>query len=368
VVIFHTGFVFPHMQQMGKFGVDIFFVISGYIMARICETDASFFLRRRLIRIVPPYWAMTLLLFLFARRYPRLLLSTHPSVPDFVKSLLFIPYYKMDLLRPILYVGWSLNYEMCFYVAIAAGLFLVPKYPLLFASSLLFAIQILCHAYAHLGAIPDFYGRRIIYEFVLGILAYEIACRVPERIAFRIRPHSLLALFGALAGIVCLQGIVHQPFALDWLAMQVLSMLVVLSASLLSQADWDIRIAWVVLVGDSSYILYLVHPYVEVLFSRVVSQRFHSIDISRPIGTICITILAVLVAVALHLGLERPLVGKLNRRFGDHKFKGFRPLPNKSLPDEGTRLSAHEPQSELFADPTVPIASRGNEDFSSAHL
>ena len=73
VVVYHTGFIFPHMEQMGKFGVDIFFVISGYIMARICETDTRCFLRRRLIRILPPYWAMTFLLFIFALRFPSLL-------------------------------------------------------------------------------------------------------------------------------------------------------------------------------------------------------------------------------------------------------------------------------------------------------
>jgi exopolysaccharide production protein ExoZ len=69
VVFFHTGYM-PGGHGFGWFGVDIFFVISGYIMTRICDRNPQFFLRRRLIRIVPPYWAFTVLLFIAAIFFP----------------------------------------------------------------------------------------------------------------------------------------------------------------------------------------------------------------------------------------------------------------------------------------------------------
>jgi exopolysaccharide production protein ExoZ len=55
VAITHTGYHFPSMHPFGSFGVDVFFVISGYVMARICDGDTHFFFRRRVLRIVPPY-------------------------------------------------------------------------------------------------------------------------------------------------------------------------------------------------------------------------------------------------------------------------------------------------------------------------
>ena len=320
VVIFHTGFIFPHMQQMGKFGVDIFFVISGYIMARICETDTRFFLRRRLIRIVPPYWALTFLLFLFALRFPSLLESTHPSATELFKSLFFIPYYRADgLIRPLLYVGWSLNYEMLFYVVIALGIYLVPKHPLVFTSGLLVTLHFICSHYASLGAVPMCYSSDVVFEFVLGILAYEISRRVSNSAAVQMRPVSLLALLVSLVGIVLLQGVAHSPFPGESASMQVLAMLVILSTSLLSQAGWDIRLRWLVIVGDASYVLYLLHPYILSFGDRVLSRHLPWIQIRHASGAFALLAACVAMAVLLHLKLEKPTVNYLNGRLGGHR-------------------------------------------------
>ena len=320
VVIYHTGFIFPHMEQMGKFGVDIFFVISGYIMARICETDTRFFLRRRLIRIVPPYWAMTVLLFIFALRFPSLLLSTHPSVAELVKSLFFIPYYRADgLIRPLLYVGWSLNYEMLFYVLITLGIYLVPKHPLIFASGLLVTLHFVCSHYASFGPVPMCYSSDVVFEFVLGVLAYEISRRISNSAAVQIRRLSLFALLVSLVGIILLQGVAHSAFPAEWVAMQVLAMLVILSTSLLSQAGWDIRLRWIVIVGDASYVLYLIHPYILSFGDRVLSRHLPWIQIHHASGAFALAAVCVAMAILLHLKLEKPTVNYLNGRLGGHR-------------------------------------------------
>jgi exopolysaccharide production protein ExoZ len=296
VVIFHTGFIFPHI------------VISGYIMARICATDTRFFLRRRLIRIVPPYWAMTFLLFIFALRFPGLLQSTHPSAADLVKSLLFIPYYRADgLIRPLLYVGWSLNYEMLFYILIVLGIYLVPKHPLMFASGSLVTLHFICDHYASFGAVPMCYSNDVVFEFVLGILAYEISRRISYSTAVKMRLFSLLSLLVSLAGIVLLQGVAHSPLAMEWAAIQVLAMLVILSTSLLSQAGWDIRLRWVVIVGDASFGDRVLSPYLPWIQMRHASGAF-------PLSAVCVAI-----AILLHLKLEKPTVNYLNTRLGGHR-------------------------------------------------
>jgi exopolysaccharide production protein ExoZ len=320
VVVYHTGFTFPHMLQMGKFGVDIFFVISGYIMARICDTDTRCFLRRRLIRILPPYWVLTFLLFLFSLWFPNLLLSTHPDFTEFLKSLFFVPYYRADgLIRPFLFVGWSLNYEMLFYLLVALSIYLVPKHPLLFVSGLLVALQSVCSLFAGSGAVPMCYSDKVIFEFVLGILAYAVARRIASSTAVQMRLFSLLALVFSLVGMSLLQGVAHSPFPAEWLAMQILATLVVLSASLLSQGGWDIRIRWIVIVGDASYVLYLAHAYILNLSDRVLSRHLPWIQMSQASGCLILTAICIAAAVLLHLKLEKPFVNYLNGRFGGHR-------------------------------------------------
>jgi exopolysaccharide production protein ExoZ len=107
VVVFHTGFVFPYLHPFGSFGVDVFFVISGYIMARILDPASgsvgAFFFRHRLLRIGPPYWFFTLLLFFVALRAPQLMGATRASASDLLQSLFFIPFAKGDgLIQPLL--------------------------------------------------------------------------------------------------------------------------------------------------------------------------------------------------------------------------------------------------------------------------
>jgi peptidoglycan/LPS O-acetylase OafA/YrhL len=337
VAVFHTDFVFPHLRPVGTFGVDIFFVISGYIMARICETNPGFFLRRRLIRILPPYWAMTLLLFLFALRFPDLLLATRASGVELVKSLLFIPYPKSNgVLEPLLFVGWSLNYEMFFYLTLAAGLWLVPRRPLLLASGLVLAVMMLCRRTLHGGALTAFYGNEIMVEFVLGILAYEIARHVSPSVAYRLRFASLLALVVATLGMIGFEGALPAGVLFRWQTIEPLSLVAVLSASLLSQAGWDTRLGWLILTGDASYMLYLVHPYCENLISRVVAPYLPMLNIAGAFGASVAVLTSVLVAILLHLKVEKPAVAWLNRRFGGKRrsteFRAGQAAPERVAP------------------------------------
>jgi peptidoglycan/LPS O-acetylase OafA/YrhL len=112
---------------LGGAGVYIFFVISGFIMVHISwesfgrPAAASNFLRRRVIRIVPLYWVATVA----AMAYHRVS-ATHGADAgwlDLLYSLAFIPYSSDDgSWAPILPQGWTLNYEIMFYIIFALGL------------------------------------------------------------------------------------------------------------------------------------------------------------------------------------------------------------------------------------------------------
>lgn len=105
--------------RLGWLGVILFFVISGFIMVTVTgesRFSARDFLRRRFIRVVPMYWAATLIAALLALAVPHLFKTTVYDTGEVVLSLLFIPFYNPASggIHPLYKLGWTLNYEVFF--------------------------------------------------------------------------------------------------------------------------------------------------------------------------------------------------------------------------------------------------------------
>ncbi len=322
VVVFHTGYIVPNLHAVGSFGVDIFFVLSGYIMARICEQSPRFFLRRRLIRIVPPYWTLTILLFLAALKLPALMGNTSPSPVELLKSLFFIPFYKggSGLIRPLLFVGWSLNYEMLFYLVLWLSLTFLPRRPLLVSSAAIVALHYGAELTHSRSALTVFLSQSFILEFPLGFLAYHLAKHVGSVPAKRWRWVSLSAIASSIFTLILLQllrpalGATSEGFFYN-----TLSMVVVLATSLLSQGGWDTRWTPIILLGDASYVLYLVHPYCEYALQRILVPHLPRLTINEPPGCLLAVGASVAAAMLLHRYAELPVLRILNERFGGHR-------------------------------------------------
>lgn len=112
VVFLHStlppGLPMPSYAKFGygQFGVDLFFVISGYIISSIATRDPRDFELKRIIRIVPFYWAATVAAFFVALFFPRLVHHTFADWRSLVTSLLFIPQLRPNgSFEPTLYVG-----------------------------------------------------------------------------------------------------------------------------------------------------------------------------------------------------------------------------------------------------------------------
>ena len=119
--------VLPHwLRSFGYGGVDLFFVISGFIMVRTTQNKnirPIQFYRKRILRVAPLYAFFTILVVILSTTMPDVLNSTQIEVSQIAKSLVFIPFEKTpDSLYPIYYLGWTLNYEMFFYSIFAAAL------------------------------------------------------------------------------------------------------------------------------------------------------------------------------------------------------------------------------------------------------
>ena len=132
VVAFHAwgvapeGFKVPEsaisfVLSYGGHGVDLFFVISGFIIFyathRATLTPAEF-LRRRVERIVPLYFVVTFAVIILAMTLPATFGTEGWYTPRHIlKSLAFIAFTDGEM--PVVYLGWSLEYEMYFYLAVA---------------------------------------------------------------------------------------------------------------------------------------------------------------------------------------------------------------------------------------------------------
>src|SRR4051812_14172721 len=131
VVYFHTTSTagLKLDWDIGSRGVDVFFVISGFIIAYIGTSKPEQFLIRRLIRVVPFYWAATLCVFAMVVISPASFRSATSDVGHLIASLVFLPHTNpvTGEMHPTLELGWSLNFEMFFYILFAIGLAISPR-------------------------------------------------------------------------------------------------------------------------------------------------------------------------------------------------------------------------------------------------
>lgn len=111
------GFVsLPDWAHLGSCGVDLFFVISGFIMATVASgMSGRAFLFARITRIYPPYWFYTLLVFALSCFAPNMVNGSYDHPASVWRSFLLLP----DSVGPLLAVGWTLIHEMYFYIGFA---------------------------------------------------------------------------------------------------------------------------------------------------------------------------------------------------------------------------------------------------------
>ena len=108
----------------GKLGVDVFFVLSGFVMCLVLRNSVkgpAVFFMDRVFRIAPAYWFFTAILVGCLYVFPRGFFYTAFDTESLLKSIMFIPGLNPSGVGfvPVLTVGWTLNFEMFFYVILA---------------------------------------------------------------------------------------------------------------------------------------------------------------------------------------------------------------------------------------------------------
>jgi exopolysaccharide production protein ExoZ len=287
-------------------GVDIFFVISGFIIVHASRSLFGQpgawrrFLARRASRIVPLYWLVTTLYIVVALLMPGTLRWPEPSFQRIAASYLFIPMARPDgLIEPVYSLGWTLNYEAFFYVLFAACIAL----PLRRSVAALWTILVSLWIIGLLTRWPQpfaYWMRPVIIEFGIGALlavAYASGYRLsrPVRVILAIAGVTLLATVGrnGLEGPRFIR--LGAPAAL----------LVAASAFARDSRSNSTFTRLLVLLGDASYALYLTHPFVSRSL-RVVAGPL-GLTTHPWLFVIIAVASALLVSVVVHVTVERPL-------------------------------------------------------------
>lgn len=259
VAVFHA-FQWARLDfDIGAAGVDIFFVISGFIMWRTTEgTDVRplEFLRRRAVRIAPLYWVVTLGLVVAALLFPMRFPDVQPTWSHVLQSLAFIQHRNPEGQPfPILAPGWTLNYEAAFYLIFAVALMFPAAQRLLVLSCALLVLGLGGFFY------PPAYemmANPLILEFLAGVLLAKVLTTDfrPGRGAGWLMLGAALAWYVAMA-VIQSEWDLWRP--LFW---GMPALLIVAGLTAVETEGGLPRIPVLLALGDASYSLYLTHPLV----------------------------------------------------------------------------------------------------------
>jgi exopolysaccharide production protein ExoZ len=306
----------PGLTVFGNSGVDVFFVISGLIMVVTTsgrrQTPLGF-LRNRATRIVPLYWAITFAVFAVALAAPSLLQSTSADPAHLLKSLAFIPYQRPDgAMHPVVFVGWTLNYEMAFYLIFALGLMLPSRLAGLAVSiAVLLAVALAGQVLQPKDPVLAFYTAPMILEFGAGMVlgALLVRGRLPKAPAWGWPAVGV----GLAALAVMLAGPWLWPGADRALMFGVPAVVIVAGGLIAERTGLVLQQGWIQLLGAASYSTYLTHFFCTQVVTKA-AERLAGFGPLLMWALVPVALLLVaMVGVLVHRRLELPLT-ELARR------------------------------------------------------
>ena len=248
----------------GSIGVPIFFVISGFIMTfttkylkfsteRNLKNPVISFYKKRIIRIVPLYYLLTVSWMIIGGTFFTYFSGDLWS--RVIHSLLFLP---QNYTFPVLYLGWSLNYEMFFYFIFGISLifknnryfFIIAFFILSYVIGLFFTFE---NAFYQMAT--NFLNFYFISGIILALLLQKFKLSRKAALSICIGGILLFSLYFFRQSVV-----IGEFLSLIIITFFVLSFLIL---------DFNFHLKgnrFFVFLGDISYSLYLSHPFVEIFF------------------------------------------------------------------------------------------------------
>jgi exopolysaccharide production protein ExoZ len=330
VVLFHSAVIdqlyfggnyVPTMYNLGSVGVDIFFVLSGFIILSTSHRHQGeilyvpIFLIRRFIRIVPLYWTITAIVFIFAVFQPGMVNSDYGNKIDPLASFLLAP----SPVLPLVPVGWTLVFEAHFYMLFAL-LLCLPKRCLLWGILMVGSAVITLNLFggfsqASSGPYANLVSSPFVLEFLAGCLLGLAFVSVKPK------PFGKAALLLALIGFVvggwlyeANQPGVHYDGWLRVLTFLGPSLLLIYGAVALEKEKGLVAGRFCTLLGDASYSIYLIHLLLMHIVGRFIWPRIEPLlgSVAEPMVLIGMTIAAFVAGCVCYYVIEKPMQRRLN--------------------------------------------------------
>ena len=311
--------------RLGHAGVDLFFVISGFIIWHRARgrgiADPRDFLIRRAIRVAPLYWIATLswvgLIELAGFGWIQV-------TPDHVfRSLVFVPHENPSFpghAWPVLVPGWTLNFEIFFYASVALAFLAPPGKRLVLLGCGLAGLVVIGLMRAPEAAWARTYTSPLLLEFLGGCLLAEIHARQRSGLA-----GSMLWIAGGLAVFAVSGPIVEPQDHLSRVIGYGLPALLIVRGTVGLAAvfpNWSRTSP----LGDASYAVYLFHLFliVPVHAMWVRFPEFHGPVTATAFVAICLVGSGCL-GLAIHDRVERPLQNRILSlyKMGQRHFAGW---------------------------------------------
>lgn len=276
----------------GGIGVPVFFVISGFIMVfttrkidfsqNISKQIITFY-KRRIVRIIPLYYLLTFSWMILGGNF--LIYFKGEQLSRLIHSILFLP--QKDVF-PVLYLGWSLNYEMFFYLIFGLSLWFKHKRYYFIA-----AFFILTYLAGSVFQFDNGYMEMVTSPLNLYFVTGILFALLLEKRAVPKKWAAVLVTTGISIFILFLLDIIsvkHNLLILPIVSLFVLSFLLL---------DYTFRFQGkrsLIFLGDISYSLYLSHPFVGIIFKKFKADGY----LNLPLFILQIIIIIVVAAFLYH--------------------------------------------------------------------
>jgi exopolysaccharide production protein ExoZ len=315
----HEGAILPAWLSYGKISVDLFFVISGFVIATVtCGQFRSMraarqFLFQRITRIYPPYWLYSTMVLVVWFYRPYMVNATQDNQVNILASFLLLP----QELLPLLMVGWTLVHEMYFYLIIAL-LMPVVRESMFSAMLALWAVFVIFGHTYFMNNPSENYGPAIQLAFHPLTLEFIGGAIIALFIKGNIISKSYLIIGIGITGFLFAASWLHaSDIVLDmngwWrvLCFGLPSLLVVYGAAS-AEIGGKVRFPRIMRkIGDASYSIYLTHVLVLSAIGRVWAQ-IATPELINHVAALVTMILAVIITGLIsYCWVEVPILNRI---------------------------------------------------------
>jgi peptidoglycan/LPS O-acetylase OafA/YrhL len=315
---FHLTLRYGGTIAVGGFRTDLFFVISGFIMWAITvdrTVDPATFMLRRIVRLVPNYWLATMATALLILTKPNFTYGHKLDPSRFIGSLFFLPTLSHDRILPVVLQGWTLVYEMMFYILIAASLLVAQRHRPFFIAAALGALVII-HALLPEAHFLSLTNPNILLEFLAGVLLGVIwkNSRLPAGWA-------VLLLVAGSIGFALSEY--YRPDVLPILKFGIPSVLTVAGAVYYEKSKGVPDIRLLRFLGDASYSIFTWHVFVSIIIDGLLLHLHLPIKVQFVLEISSTVMLSCLI----YVWMERPMTNYLRGLIAHKPMQPVRPAP-----------------------------------------